>query len=404
MRPSVARPRPGSWSRPAALAVFAALSVAGFAASAQEQERRRPADAPPAKVVGLASPIDEAAAGRVQNVAVRLQAEAERTGRQAVLVLEIPPGSSKFGAVRDLAQFLTSAQVSKVRTVAWVPETVDGNNVVVALACNEIVLHPDAELGDIGRGRAVDPADAEFVLRLAERRHNPKVNAAIVKGMLDPQVAVLRATIGEGQDAAVRVVTADELRQLQEQTTERVVTEPVKEAGVPGRFSGSQARRLGVLVAGTAETRQDLAELYDLPSAALRPDPVAGKAPEVAFIKIDGVIEPVLEQFVIRQIDREVARGVDLILFEIDSPGGLLLSSQELASHIADLDPKRVRTVAYVPEQALSGAALIALGCDEIYLRPRATIGDAGPIETQDGQAFNRVPEKVLSLLRKSLR
>lgn len=394
----------GRLRRNSDMAIVVMLSLVSAVASAQEQKPKNDAGAPPAKVVTLSSPIDETVAGRVQNVALELQSDAARTGQDAILVLEITPGSSKFGAVRDLAQFLTSAEVSKLRTVAWIPESVDGNNVVVALACNEIVMHPDAELGDIGRGQAVDPADADFVLRLVERRHNAKLSPAIVRGMLDPQVAVLRATIGEGANAVVRIVTADELKQLQDRTTERVVTEPVKEAGTAGLFSGNQARRLGILAAGTATTRQDLADLYSLPSAALRPDPIAGKAPKVAFIKVDGIIEPVLEQFVIRQIDREVARGADLIIFEINSPGGLLLSSQELAFHIANLDPKKVRTVAYVPDQAISGAAIIALGCDEIYLQPRATIGDAGPIETRDGQAFERAPEKILSALRKTLR
>lgn len=405
MRPPVGRLRcrPGSLSRSAGLGAFAALFVAGFAASAQEQDRKD-AGQIAAKVLALSSPIDEAVIGQVQNVALALQAEAEKSGRQAVLVLEVPAGSSRFGAVRDLAQLLTSAQLSKVRTVAWVPETVDGNNAVAALACKEIVLHPDAELGDIGRGQAVDPADAQFVLTLVEKRYNAKVNAALAQGMLDPQAAVLRATIGEGPNASVRVVTAEELKRLRETTDAPIDVQTVKEAGQPGRFSGSKARSLDVLVSGVAETRQGVAELYGLPSSALRADPSAGKPPKVAFIKVDGVIEPILEQFVIRQIDRAVASGANLVIFEIDSPGGLLLSSQELAFHIANLDPKKVRTVAYVPDQALSGAALISLGCDEIYLHPKATIGDAGPIETRDGQAFERAPEKVLSILRKTLR
>lgn len=391
--------------RLAALAGIGAIALCQMGARpavAQEQpERPTP---PPAKVLALSSPIDEGEAGRVQNVALQLQAAADKQDEQAVLVLEIPPGSSKFGAVRDLAVFLTSAQVARVRTVAWVPETVDGNNVIAALACREIVLHPDAELGDIGRGQAVDPVDATFVLDLVDKRHNPKVNAAIARSMLDPQVSLLRARIGEGPNAAVRFVTAEELKQLGATTTEPITTEPVKEAGVPGLYSGSKARRLDMLVSGVAETRQDLTSIYNLPSAALRPDAAAGKAPKVAFIKIDGIIEPIVEQFVIRQVNRAVASGANLIIFEIDSPGGLLLSSEQLAFHIAELDPKKVRTVAYIPEQALSGAALIALGCDEIYLDPDARIGDAAPIETRDGQAFERAPEKILSVLRETLR
>ena len=37
------------------------------------------------------------------------------------------------------------------------------------------------------------------------------------------------------------------------------------------------------------------------------------------------------------------------------------------------------RTVAFVPREALSGAALFALACDEIVLAPDARFGDAGP-------------------------
>lgn len=410
MRRSVLRPerRFGS-SRLAAGAAAVAAGVLLLSAGAvgQEEKAGEAAEAkprPPAKLISLPGVIDDAAIGRVQNAALRLQAEAEKAGREAVLVVEVVPGSSRFGAVRDLAQFLTSAEVSQVRVVAWVPESVDGNNVVAALAADEIVMHPDAELGDIGRGQPVDPADEQFVLALADKRHNPKVNAALARGMLDPQAVVLKAKVGAGADATARLVTADELKRLREGNDAAIDVETVKEAGQVGRFSGSKARALDVLVSGLAETRQDVATLYDLPADALRPDPTGGAAPKVAFIKVDGVIEPILQQFVERQIDRAIAGGANLIIFEIDSPGGLLISSQELASFIANLDAKKARTVAYVPEQALSGAAMISLGCDEIYLHPKATIGDAGPIETRDGQQFERAPEKVLSVLRKSLR
>ena len=358
----------------------------------------------PAQVLILPGSIDGTVAGRVRNVALSLQADAMRTGRDALLVLEIAPGTSRFGAVRDLAQFLTSSELSHVETIAWIPESVDGNNVLVALASDEIVMHPDAELGDMGRGAAVDPADADFVMRLVRKGHNPKVNAALAQGMLDPQVRVLRATIGAGADAKARVVTAEELKELQAGTDEQVLTQTIKEAGLPGKFSGSAARRFDILATGTARTRQDLAALYQLPSSALRPDPTLGEPPRVAYIKINGVIEPVVEQFVQRQIDRVVGDGANLIIFEIDSPGGLLSSSEQLAHYIAELDPQRVKTVAYVPEEALSGAAMISLGCDEIYMAPNAILGDAAPIETRDGQAFDRVPEKLLSAVRVMLR
>nr|MDQ3329551.1 hypothetical protein [Planctomycetota bacterium] len=89
-------------------AVWAAIAVLWFVSGvALGQDAPEKASPPPAKVVALSSPIDDGGAGRVQNVALQLQAAAVKADRQAVLVLEIPAGSSKFGAVRDLAQFLT---------------------------------------------------------------------------------------------------------------------------------------------------------------------------------------------------------------------------------------------------------------------------------------------------------
>ena len=103
---------------------------------------------------------------------------------------------------------------------------------------------------------------------------------------------------------------------------------------------------------------------------------------------MQGVIEHQLSAFLKRQISRAVDSDTKTIVFEINSPGGLLYDSIDLATAIADLDKAGIRTIAYVPREAISGAAIIALGCDEIYLEPNAKIGDAGPIEIQDGGMF----------------
>ena len=58
--------------------------------------------------VTVTSPVDDVMSGRVTNVALDLQKRAEREDREAILVLELTPGSSRYGQVRDLAQFLSS--------------------------------------------------------------------------------------------------------------------------------------------------------------------------------------------------------------------------------------------------------------------------------------------------------
>lgn len=392
---------------------FAAIAATLLLAARSEATAQDAAAAEQAKSIPLArfltvaSPVDDVVFGRVKNTALSLQNQAAMQNRRAFLVLEITSGTSQFHQVHGLAKFLTSAELSNVTTIAWVPETVTGNNVVLALAANEILIHPDAELGDIGRGKALDPDERQLVLSLVEKRHNPKLSPALVHGMADPQKAVLKIkqqVDGEDGTTESRVVTEEELERLRESNAIILDVETIKEAGVAGLFSGSEARALDVLAVQTVENRAEIADLYDLPRESLREDPTYGETPEVRLIKIDDMIEPILETFVERQIERTVSEGANLLVFEIESPGGLLLSSQQLASRISGLDPKEVRTVAYIPKQALSGAAIIALGCDEIYMHPNAKIGDAGPIEMKEGGAFERAPEKIVSVLRESLK
>jgi membrane-bound serine protease (ClpP class) len=359
----------------------------------------------PARYITLASPIDDQLLSWVRESGLDLQQQALKRDEDAVLVLEVTPGNSQFHHVYGLADFLTSTALSRVKTIAWIPETVVGNNVIAALACNEIVMHPDAELGDIGRGRALEEDQQTIVRSMIAKRRNPKVNRALAEGLMNPGSAVIKLTF-EPQPGTTetRLVTEEEAKAMQDRGIVIRDSQTIKEAGQVGLYSGAQARNNDVLATQTLETRHDLARRYGIQLEDLREQVKPGKFNRVSLIEVKGVIDPLLESFLERQIDRAVSSGSELIIFEIDSPGGLLWQSRDLAHAIADLQDRNIRTVAYVPETALSGAAIIALGCDEIYLTPNGKFGDAGPIEMKEGGQFERAPEKVLSFLREILR
>jgi membrane-bound serine protease (ClpP class) len=371
------------------------------------------AKSPLAVYVTVGSPLSDATQARVLNAARKVQQQAEQESRPAILILEITPGTSRFGSVSDLAKELTSNKFASLRTIAWIPEPkdkkrLDGYHVILALACKEIVMSPDAELGDIGRGKALDPEEQQFVFSLVEKRLNPKLSSALVAGLMDPQKTILKVKVETDVDGRKtvehRILTSEEHRRLLENkvVVRDVIT--IKEAGTVGVFSGARARALDVLATRTAATRTDLADLYEFPREYLREVATSSEAPRVVRIRIDETIEPVLQGFVDREIRRAKSSGINLIIFEIDSPGGMLEPSLEIAHTIADLDSKTIRTIAYVPRMALSGAAIIALGCDEIILQQHAKIGDAAPISIREGQQFERAPEKILSFLREELK
>ncbi len=395
----------------AALVAAGLLTVAmpPLLRTAAAQEKKEAAERQPApfgQFLTISSPIDDNQTALIRKVALDLQARAEQEDRPAVLVLEIGRGTSSFGSLIDIARFLTSSAASKVRTVAWIPEDVDGNNVILALACKEIVLHPDASLGDIGRGTAVEPEEQNFILSMIEKKYNPRLNDALVRGMLDPAVVVWSVQIRKGDDenavTETRVVSAEELEQLKKSNAIIEDATIIKQPGVPGRFSGSQARARDVLVSQTLESREDVAAAWNLPRESMR-ELKGGAETKVRLIRLEGMIEPVMEAFILRQIDRCVSDGAETIIFEIDSYGGGLFISDNLATRISELESMNVRTIGWIPRKAISGGAIIAMGCDEIYMHPDATIGDIGGIQEIEGK-FEHVPEKVVSMMREMMR
>ncbi len=128
-----------------------------------------------------------------------------------------------------------------------------------------------------------------------------------------------------------------------------------------------------------------------------------GEAPKVRMIRIEGVIDPFVKEFAVREIRRAEQSGANLLIVEIDSPGGDYFASADIADTLSKLEPKNLRTVAWVPDMAISGGAMIALGCDEIFIRPSAKIGDIIPIQMREGGQFERAPEKALSMVRTTL-
>lgn len=133
------------------------------------------------------------------------------------------------------------------------------------------------------------------------------------------------------------------------------------------------------------------------PAAAAAPDSSRG-----VLIRFEGFIGPRLEQYLYRKLDIAQKRGADLVVIEIDSPGGLVDSSINIAVRLRDLG--FAHTVAYVPREALSGAAITALGCDEIVMDDRAMLGDAGPIFLDEHFMFRHAEEKFVSNLAEQVR
>ncbi|MCH2210193.1 MAG: hypothetical protein MK110_02750 [Fuerstiella sp.] len=336
----------------------------------------------------------------VRNQLLELSRRAVREEKEAVMVLKLVPGASTVGNVTDLARVLIDDETSSVKTVAWIQSRITGSHSIVALACHEIMMAPRAALGDVGKGSPVPDDEAAFVRRLVAKRRNPRMAPAIAEAMLNPSAGLVRVGIPQNAgEPDYRFVSPDELTQMLAAGQEVTSTDRIREPGQPAVFTTEEALRLHFMIADAARSDDDVRHAWGLPLAAHRQSEVSDKPVKVAVIAIHGTITPVVAEFVIRETRRSVAEGAGLLIYDIDSPGGYLTSSEEIATTIADLDSATITSVAWIRHDALSGAALSAMGCDQIIMTPDAKIGDIGVIQLSKDGAFDRVPEKLVSPL-----
>lgn len=125
------------------------------------------------------------------------------------------------------------------------------------------------------------------------------------------------------------------------------------------------------------------------------PAAAAGDYERPVVIRLEGPITPLTPPYIDRRLEDARALGSNLVIIEIDSPGGEVESSFAVAERLAEIS--WATTVAYIPKQALSGASFVALGCEQILIHPRARLGDAGVIQQGADFQFRHVPEKIVS-------
>ncbi len=128
---------------------------------------------------------------------------------------------------------------------------------------------------------------------------------------------------------------------------------------------------------------------------------VTGRA-LVHVIELEGPIERVLAAYAKRAFAAAVDAGADAIVLRIHSPGGEVGASLELSDAVVALPPS-IHVVAFVGKEALSGATLVALACDEIVMGRDAVIGDCQPILHGDG-GIVKAGEKIETFLRAKVR
>ncbi len=133
-------------------------------------------------------------------------------------------------------------------------------------------------------------------------------------------------------------------------------------------------------------------------SQEITAEEMADDPPPVTLIRVEGPIGPTTTNYIRRGLTRAAERGSPALVIELDTPGGLLESTQHI---VRDLLEARVPVVVYVsPEgaRAASAGTFITLAAHVAVMAPTTTIGAASPVTMSPGaQADTVMQQKMFS-------
>lgn len=114
--------------------------------------------------------------------------------------------------------------------------------------------------------------------------------------------------------------------------------------------------------------------------------PFKGEAKnEVIYVvPITETVEKGMYAFLNRAVQTAEEENASAIIFEVDTPGGVVDAAGKIGKLLSST---KVKTVAFINKQALSAGAYISLNTDKIYMTPGSTIGSAAIIDGEGNTA-----------------
>ncbi len=241
-------------------------------------------------------PITGNADTQVKRAVQKALSELQPGDTRPVLVFEFATIDNQSGQGSDfsralaLARYLSSRDLSEVKTVAYIPQALKGHAVLVAMACEEIIMAPEATIGRAGMDEpaeeAIDPTVRSGYSEIANRRRT--VPASVALAMLDKHVEVLKVETEVSPEFVLRS-ELDELKKNHTIQNQQVLNRP----GEFADFTGREARELG-FVKYLAPDRNALAHALSLSPEMLEDDPSLAGQWRPVRIPLKGPITPQL--------------------------------------------------------------------------------------------------------------
>lgn len=334
--------------------------------------------------VTVRSPItSEVVSGIKSQVSPRLAAAGRPV--RAVVFDFTPNGkdvtNDDFAACYGLADFIAGLKATTT-TVAFVHAKATGHTALPVLACKEIVMGRGAFLGEVLTTGVAAPT-RDKVGNYQAVTEDRRGLWPVIQKMWDPAVDLARGLSAQDRVTPVYVNRAnkDDLAKVGK------TLEPVA-GGEPGRvalYPADLAVKIG-LAKATADTRPEVAELYNLRSS--EDDPLGGRTPDAYRYTLSGEVDGAMREAVGRILKDVRKRKGNVLVLTIDCTGGDPEAARRLADDLleARTGDEPIKVIGFVPDRAAEAGAFVALGCAELVMsrrkdtaeddRAEATLGD----------------------------
>ncbi|MEK4668460.1 NfeD family protein [Niallia sp. FSL R7-0271] len=117
----------------------------------------------------------------------------------------------------------------------------------------------------------------------------------------------------------------------------------------------------------------------------------------VYIIPIKNTVEKGLSEFIDRGIKTAEEKKADVIIFDMDTPGGAVDAAAAIGKTISET---KIKTVTYINQDAISAGSYIALNTNMIYMDEGGRFGAAGIIDGQGNTAGEKAQSYWLSAMR----
>jgi len=116
---------------------------------------------------------------------------------------------------------------------------------------------------------------------------------------------------------------------------------------------------------------------------------------QVDVVTIDGIINPVVAEFLAKAIKRSTEQEAECLIIQMDTPGGLDLSMRSIIKEMMGADIPIIVYVSPSGARAASAGAIITIAADIAVMAPGTNIGAAHPVALGGGEMGDEMAAKV---------